>query len=120
MSISIRKKYIKFNNERILRAQSKEANYPTEKNYKTNTYINPKFKIKEKNITSNLPYSKETRKNVNYNFRNNTKHIIAITNMKKENSKYNNKTNSHSRFIRRNTLTWGGKIENKFIKIYNR
>ena len=102
MSISIRKKYIKFNNERILRAQSKEANYPTEKNYKTNTYINPKFKIKEKNITSNLPYSKETRKNVNYNFRNNTKHIIAITNMNKENSKYNNKTNSHSRVIRRN------------------
>ena len=48
MSTSIRKKYIKYNNEKNLRAQSKDQNYPLEKSYKTSTYINPKIKIKEK------------------------------------------------------------------------
>ena len=63
MSISIRKKYIKYNNEKNLRAQSKDQNYPLEKSYKTSTYINPKIKIKEKKIESNI-FSNEIPKKI--------------------------------------------------------
>ena len=105
MSISIRKKYIKYNNEKILRAQSKEANYRLEKNYKTNTYINPKFKIIGKNNNSKQNFTKESP-NINYhiknNLRNNTKVIPITTNFTKEENKYNNKTNDRNHFLRRN------------------
>ena len=105
MSISIRKKYIKYNNEKILRAQSKEANYRHEKNYKTNTYINPKFKIMEKNNNTNQFFEKESP-NINFhiknNLRNNTKVIPISTNMTKEENKYNNKTNNRNHFLIRN------------------
>ena len=105
MSISIRKKYIKYNNEKILRAQSKEANYRLEKNYKTNTYINPKFKIMEKNNNTKQFFEKESP-NINFhiknNLRNNTKVIPISTNMTKEENKYNNKTNNRNHFLRRN------------------
>jgi len=105
MSISIRKKYIKYNNEKILRAQSKEANYRHEKNYKTNTYINPKFKIMEKNDNSKQNFAKESQ-NINFhiknNLRNNTKVVPMTTNYKKEENKYNNKTNDRNHFLRRN------------------
>ena len=97
MSISIRKKYIKYNNEKILRAQSKEPNSHIGKNYKTNTYINPKFKLKEKNEIS-------TQKNfyINNNLRNNTKAIPTITNLSKENYIYNYNTNNNKRIMKRN------------------
>ena len=105
MSISIRKKYIKYNNEKILRAQSKEANFRPEKNYKTNTYINPKFKINEKNINSNQNVSRETPKinfHIKNNLRNNTKVIPIMTNFTKEENKYNHNTNDRKHILRRN------------------
>ena len=105
MSISIRKKYIKYNNEKILRAQSKEANYRLDNNYKTNTYINPKFKIMEKNNNLKLNFSKETPKiniHIKNNLRNNTKVIPTSTDFTKEDNKYNNKTNDRKYILKRN------------------
>ena len=105
MSISIRKKYIKYNNEKILRAQSKDANFRPEKNYKTNTYINPKFKINEKNINSNQNVSRETPKinfHIKNNLRNNTKVIPIMTNFAKEENKYKHNTNDRKHILRRN------------------
>ena len=100
MSISIRKKYIKYNNEKNLRAQSKDQNYPLEKSYKTSTYINPKIKIKEKKIESNI-FSNEIPKKIH--IIKNTKALGLITNINnKENNKYNNNTNNNYRIIRRN------------------
>ena len=110
MSISIRKKYIKYNNEKNLRAQSKDLNYNLEKNYKTSTYINPKLKIKEKNIEQKPNFLKETpKKFINNNLRNNTKPMGMITHITKENNKYNNNTNDNYRVLRRN-------YSNNFIK----
>ena len=105
MSISIRKKYIKYNNEKILRAQSKEANYRLDNNYKTNTYINPKFKIMEKNNNLKLNFSRETPKiniHIKNNLRNNTKVIPTSTDFTKEDNKYNNKTNDRKYILKRN------------------
>ena len=42
MSTSIRKKYIRSNKERNKIIQANEANSRKEKNYNSNTYINPK------------------------------------------------------------------------------
>ena len=100
MSISIRKKYIKYNNEKNLRAQSKDQNYPLEKNYNTNTYINPKIKIKEKKIESNI-FSKEIPQK-KIHIKNNSKAIGITNNINKANNKYNNNTNNNYRIIRRN------------------
>ena len=104
MTISIRKKYIKYNNEKNLRAQSKDQNYRLEKNYKTSTYINPKFKIKENNIESNQILTTETpnKFHINNNLRNNTKDVRIMTNINQENKKYNNNTNYNYRVIKRN------------------
>ena len=104
MSISIRKKYIKYNNERYLRAQSKEPNYHLEKSYKTSTYINPKFKIKGKQIEliANLPKDSPKKFHINNNLRNNTKGNRLMNKINTENNKYDNNTNYNYRVIRRN------------------
>ena len=109
MSISIRKKYIKYNNEKNLRAQSKDLNYRLEKNYKANTYLNTKLKIKEQKTQSNPVFFKESPKkfHINNNLRNNTKSNGLVSNaniiLNQESNKYsNNNTNNNYRAIRRN------------------
>ena len=100
MSISIRKKYIKYNNEKNLKAQSKEANLRNEKNYKTNTFINPKFIQKEKNTESNQIFLREPKEkfHINYNLRNNTKAIQAITNINDGKNSRNNENSMRRNF----------------------
>ena len=48
MSSSIRKKYIRYNNEKNTVGKSKESNMRCDKNYKTSTYINPKVRNRER------------------------------------------------------------------------
>ena len=66
MSISIRKKYIKSNNEKNKILQQKEYNIQNDKNYNYNTYINPKLRNKDKylnNSREKIYNKKETKRN---------------------------------------------------------
>ena len=66
MSTSIRKKYIRYNNEKNTLAKSKESNMRCEINYNKNKYINPKIRKREREKFN------ESKENF-YNNKNDTK-----------------------------------------------
>ena len=92
MSTSIRKKYIKYNHEKNAMAKSREANSRNDISYKTNTYINPKLRNREKNHESNENYKNAKEEKRKYNLSN-----ILGNNLKSNNlNNNNNENNSHN------------------------
>ena len=111
MSTSIRKKYIKFNNEKSRIAKLKESSI-NDKNYISSTYINPKLRNKERlndNSKENVYNKKEEKRK--YNLSN------IITNNKSNNN--NNEFNTDNNHKNRRNLSQDFIKKNNKIDIYN-
>ena len=103
MSTSIRKKYIKYNNEKNSITKSKDSNIRKDKSYNTNTYIIPKLKNKEKYEEANEKFVNQRESKRQYNLSNiinnnlKSNHLNNNININNENNNFINHFNIKSR-----------------------
>ena len=106
MSTSIRKKYIKYNNEKNAIAKSREANLRNDKSYNTNTYINPKLRNRENYGESREKFLNLRENKRKYNlsnaFGNNLKSNLGNNNNINNENTNNNISYNHNLKNRRN------------------
>ena len=116
MSTSIRKKYIKYNNEKNSAAKSKESNLRYDKSYNTNTYVNPKLRNREKYADSKDKYYNRKEPKRQYNLSN---ILGSNTRTNHANNNYNYLNNDTSNVYNRN-LRNRRNLSQDFIKKNNK